>query len=234
MSSENKSMKSNTIIERMVDETKTENMDWVFLGVGIDDGGKKNIFMSFVNLYGNKNLIMELIMYRTNHKNKLLIYMENAKTNDTIPLKEIKFNTKLIELSLRVLESVKSYSDEKEFLEIHDELLPVYKKAVNKSRVKESEKEFDEEDWEEGDEDWDNREMMIIDDEEETIQGYIDNQDFLEYEEEITKLLYKKGDKKFWNKFIKFQSFEDYLITSWNDKISPEKAAFVIHNDHDL
>lgn len=192
MSSNSESMKSKVIIERMVNETKTEEMDWIFLGVGLDDDGKKNIFMSFINLYGAKNLIMELLLYKSKNKNRLLIYMENQKTNDTISIKEIKFNEKIMKLSLTVLESVKDYLDDEEFLGVYKELTTEYKK-VN-----------------------------------------IGFDSYLNYETEIAKFLFKKGDKKYWDEFVESHSFDEYVIVGWNDKSSPKEVADIILNDHDI
>jgi len=219
MSSENESMKSNTIIERMMNETSTDGMDWIFLGVGMDEGGKKNIFMSFVNLYGAKNLIIEVLMYKDKHKNKILIYMENAKTNDQIPLKDIKFNKNITKLCLKVLDSVKGYLDDEEFLDIYKELKPLYKVEDNFNDFL----AFEEEEFE---------------DEEEISNKLVDTDasetSYLDYEDEIKKLLYKKGDKKYWDNYVKGFIFSQYVLDGWEDRITPEEVSSDIHTDHKL
>lgn len=219
---DNESMKSNTIIERMIKETTTEGMDWIFLGVGMDESGKKNIFMSFVNLYGAKNLIIEVLMYRDKHKNKILIYMENSKTNEQIPLKDIKFNKNIMRLCLSVLESVKEYLDDEDFLEIYKELKPLYKEEYNFNDFLNYE-EDEEDDFE--DENKISNKLVDVD----AIQN-----SYSDYEDEIIKLLYKRGDKKYWDNYIKNYLFDQYVMNGWESKKIPKEVVSEIFSDHDL
>jgi len=205
--SENKSMKNKVILERMINETTVGDMDWIFIGTGIDDYGKKNIFMSFVNLYGSKNLILELLLYRLKNRNKLLIYMENSKTDDIIEIKEIKFSNKLTDLSHKVMNSVREYNDTEEYMEVHKFLKDKYGEIEQQIKSKSSTHSLDDNDL---------------------------DSDYYDYKNNIAKLLYKKGDKKYWDEFVGSYHFGEYVIKGWEDNMSLKEVVNIIHDDHHL
>jgi len=118
--------KNKVVLERLISETISGEMNWTYLGDTMSEFGKKSIFISFFNVIGAKNIIIEMDMYMVKNRNNVSIYMQNSKTKDKIDLKDIRFSGKILDLSIEILRSVRDYSDDEDFIKIHDILMDKY------------------------------------------------------------------------------------------------------------
>jgi len=119
---EKKINKNQIILRRLIHQTLLEDINWVYLGETMTKGTKnqkKYVFISFVNLFGDKFLVLELNLYEKKELNKILLYMQNSVTDKKIHIKEIKYSTKVTKLSVDVLTLM---NDDNQF----DELLKIY------------------------------------------------------------------------------------------------------------
>jgi len=190
--------KNKVILERLTNETINGDMDWTYLGNTDSRFGKMNVFISFINVFGSKNVIIELNMFKVKGRNNLSIYMENSQIpEDKIELKSIKFSNKTLNLSKEVLRSINSYSDDEGFLKTYNILMNEYDKS-NSNIVKPN------------------------------------KNNKKKWEEEIIQKLYKKGDKGYWDDYVKSLQFKHILDTYYDRFNDSDVIVDMIYSNHGL
>lgn len=204
--------KNKTVLNRLIDETISSDIDWTYYGSTTDkeNNKHKSVFASFINIIGDKFLILELNIYNETDLTKLFMYMQNSQADDKIEIKEISYSTKVKVLAEKVLKNVREYNDSEDFEDIYEELIPLYK---DNNYYTPTEPEKYEEEYE------------ISPQEEEHELNFID---------EVKAKIYRKGDKKYWDEYINGRQFRKVISQSIENKSTPDDAIELIYNLHDL
>lgn len=118
--------RTKNILNKLIEDTISYEISWVYIGTTNKDGLLKNIFINFENIIGDKYLVIEFHIYDKIYLNKIFIYMQNNINNSKINIKEIEYSSKIKTLSHYVLESVLSTTDDDNFLDIFNKLKNIY------------------------------------------------------------------------------------------------------------
>jgi hypothetical protein len=122
----NYKLRTKNILNKLINDTISEEISWIYIGTTNKDGLLKNIFINFENIIGDKYLVVELHIYDKIYLNKIFIYMQNNINNNKINIKEIEYSSKIKTLSHYVLESILSTTDDDNFLDIYNKLKNIY------------------------------------------------------------------------------------------------------------
>lgn len=122
----NYKLRTKNILNKLINDTISEEISWIYIGTTNKDGLFKNIFINFENIIGDKYLVVELHIYDKIYLNKIFIYMQNNINNNKINIKEIEYSSKIKTLSHYVLESILATTDDDNFLDIYNKLKNIY------------------------------------------------------------------------------------------------------------
>lgn len=124
-----KKLKNKNILNKLIIDTISDDMVWVYIGANEDNNNINYIFITFENIIGDKFLIFEIHLNTKIDLSKMRIYMQNTNKDDVIPIKNIEYSSKIKVLGYNILKDVEYdvNMDKKTLSDIKNKLIPIFK-----------------------------------------------------------------------------------------------------------
>lgn len=126
---ESKKLKNKNILNKLIYDTISNEIEWLYIGSGEEYNNINYVFINVENIIGDKFLVFELNLNTNIDLSKIRIYMQNSNRDDTIPIKNIYYSSKIKTLGKNLLKNLDQNDDnvDDEILsDIQKNLIPVF------------------------------------------------------------------------------------------------------------